>query len=303
VLFVGHRNRQRVTEIRSVRTGGIRLSDNSDRYRIYQYRNKQKSYGICVKTSHPTLFLGFFQITQPYDPQIHSEHVHAVYIFAAADDQYKFIKNSVSDKKHVICEKPGFLKLSEYISGAKQSRAQNTKLVINLNRRYEPFVGEATKWVENISDDVTMELFSSTVEKEEDVRKVLHSVMINEMDLSVYLSWPFVSAELSNISLVDNKLHVTLTFLKGDGRYVTSNIIYLQNHSTSVTINGKTFGNDQKNVSDDPNLIGYKGVFTEFYQTIKFDKHVVSDVSHPTLYWTYKLLEEALTRSASLKFL
>jgi len=249
------------------------------------------------------LFWDFFHLVQSYDPQIHSEHVHAVYISTTAEDQYKFIQKSVSDKKHVLCEKPAFLKLSEYISGAKQSRAQNTKLVINFNRRYEPFVGEATKWVEKISDDVTMELISSTVEKEENVHKLLQNVLINELDLSVYLSWPFISAELININLVDNKLHVTLTFQKGDGRNVTSNIIYLQNHATSITINGKTFSNDPKNISDDPNLIGYKGVFSEFYQAVKFDKHTVSDISHPTLYWTYKLLEEALTRSASLKFL
>jgi len=169
-------------------------------------------------------------------------------------------------------------------------------------------VGDAKKWVENSSEDVSMEFFSPIVVKDEDVRKVVQSVLIDDLDLSVYLSWPFVSAELSNLNLDNNDLHVTLTFLKGDGRTVTSKIKYLQNHSNLVSnliINGKTFGDDTKNISDDhhPNLIGYKGVFTEFYQAVKFDKPIVSEVSHPTLYWTYKLLEEALTRSVPLKFL
>jgi len=73
-------------------------------------------------------FWDFFHVTQLYDPQNPSVDVHAVYICATGDDQYKFVQKSVCDKKHVLCEKPTFRKLSEYISAAKQARAQNTKL-------------------------------------------------------------------------------------------------------------------------------------------------------------------------------
>jgi len=254
----------------------------------------------------------FYNILDMYhtqNPYKNDSRLEAVYVCTPDTTHTQLIQKAMADHKHVFTEKPGFLTLRDYTAVARKAREESLRVVVNFNRRYEPFMRNVRKAVGEARGDVVLEFESADpVPHEDDPYKTIHNAVVHEIDSAVWLSWPFVEAEVTDLHCKDFKLHLSLKFLKADGRTISATISYWKQHPSYlalVTVNGQVFNNDWKDISFyngfNRNLPGYIGAFLAFYEAVRFDMQAETDVNHPTMYWTYKLLEAALEKAKKIK--
>jgi len=110
------------------------------------------------------------------------------------------------------------------------------------------------------------------------------SDLIDNIDLAVYFSWPFVVAEHTSSN--------NLRFTKSDGSSTEVNISQTENggpNYTKITVQDKVFQKQGKE-EDSEIISGLIGSFAAFYKSVKFN--VVEDQDTTLAYWTYNLLEK-----------
>jgi len=185
--------------------------------------------------------------------------------------------------------------VADFFFASKIARENGKQLVLDFYRRYESRTKVARKSVEESSENVIIELFSAnSFANGAEPFQVVRDSVVHELDLVIYLAWPFVTADLTEVLVTANELQLSLSFVKSYGKTVSAKISCQNNASDirqDIFVNGTAINNNTS-----PRNLGYQGVFSAFYQAIKFSTPTESGVEHPSLFWTYQILEKVLEK-------